>query len=143
MSRCIARYSTHRSRPQVGQWWEANTTSRVFGPQREGLGDVVRPGMGVSNHGSADGEDVMQSVGGVLGHTEGVAVGEVEVHFRRCLRAWSHLEHNAHAIDSQLLTGMGDVKRRRDQGGLPVDVVCPRPAPICPAGPFSTAAPYM
>src|SRR6056297_684070 len=27
MSRCIARNSTARSRPQVGQWWEANTTS--------------------------------------------------------------------------------------------------------------------
>jgi hypothetical protein len=79
-------------RPMVGGEHDVE----VFGPQREGLGDVVPPGMGVSNHGSADGEDVMQSVGGVLGHTEGVVVGEVEVHFRRCLRAWSHLEHNAH-----------------------------------------------
>lgn len=26
---------------------------------------------------------------------------------------------------------------------LPVDVVCPSPQPICPAGPFGSAAPYM
>ncbi len=42
-------------------------------------------------------------------------VGEEEVHLRRRLGLGRHLEHDAHAVDDELLAGAGDVDRRHDQ----------------------------
>ena len=71
-------------------------------------------------------------------------VGEVEVHLRRGLGAGRHLELDAHPVDRELLPGVGDVDRRRDERGLARSARSDRgPAPICPSGPFASAAPYM
>ena len=97
----------------------------LVAPQVDRLGEVVRPGVRVADHGAADGQDVVQRVGGVLGRAQGAEVGEVEVHLRRRLGARRHLEHDPHAVDRELLAGGGDVDRRGDQrrltggGGLP------------------------
>jgi hypothetical protein len=93
-------------------------------PQVDGLGEVVRPGVRVADGGTADGEDVAQGVGGVLRRAQGVEVGEVEVHPGGGLGARGHLEHDADAVDRELLPGGGDVDRRDDEGGLaPAEVV--------------------
>jgi hypothetical protein len=78
-------------------------------PQVDGLGEVVRPGVRVADGGTADGEDVAQGVGGVLRRAQGVEVGEVEVHPGGGLGARGHLEHDADAVDRELLPGGVDV----------------------------------
>ena len=64
------RYVTTRSRPHVGQWWEANATSAVGAEQVDRLGQVVRPDVRVADERAPQGQQVVQVVGGVLGHAQ-------------------------------------------------------------------------
>ena len=102
------------SAPQVGQWWEAKATSVVAAEQLDRLVQVARPDPRVAHLGAAEGEEVVQVVGRVLGHAEGTVVGEQEVHLGRCFRAGGDLEEDPHAVDRLLLTCVGDVHGRGD-----------------------------
>ena len=89
----------------------------VVAEQLDRLGDVPRPGPRVTDLGAAQGEQVMQVVGDVLGQAERPLVGEVEVHLRRRLGARRDLEDDPHPVERLLLTGPGDVEGGRDQPG--------------------------
>ena len=54
-----------------------------------------------------------------------------------------HLEADADAVEGLLLAGVGDVDGGRDEADRADRGGLPRPAPICPRGPLSSAAPYM
>ena len=101
--------------PQVGQWCEAKATSDCRGEQLDRLGQVPRPDARVADQRAAQREQVVQVVGGVLGHAQRSLVGEVEVHLRRGLGARRHLEEDADPVEDFLLAGAGDVEGRRDQ----------------------------
>src|SRR5690606_11249811 len=47
----------------------------AVGEQGDRLGQVAGPEAGVADHGAAQGQDVVQVVGGVLGHAQGAPVG--------------------------------------------------------------------
>ena len=108
------------SRPQVGQWCEAKTTS-VSSPNSSiaSLRYCAQP-VRVAHQGAAQREQVVQGVRGVLRHAQRAAVREVEVHLGRRLGARRHLEHDPHAVDRRaprpvvvMSTVGGDQRRRR------------------------------
>ena len=59
-----------RSLPQVGQWCEANTTSVRSAKRVDGLGEVAGPAVRVAHQRAAQRQQVVQVVGGVLGHAQ-------------------------------------------------------------------------
>ena len=98
---------------------------RVVTEQVDRLGEVAGPRVRVAHQGAPQREQVVQGVGGVLGHAQRPALREVEVHLGRRLRAGSHLEDHADPVDGLLLAGGADLERGADQrdrsgrGGLP------------------------
>ena len=81
----------------------------------DGLGEVLRPDVRVPHERAAQREQVVQRVGGVLGHAQSTELREVEVHLRRRLGARSHLELDLHAVDDVRLTRRRHVRRRHDE----------------------------
>ena len=106
----------------------------VVAPQIDRLGDVGRPPSCIAHLGAAQRDDVVQRVRGVLRSAQRLVVGEVEVHLRRCFGAGCHLEHDPHAVDRELLAGVGDVDRGRDQRRLPGRGGLAEPASDLPVG---------
>lgn len=106
------------SRPQVGQWWEANTTSARSGEGVDRLGEITGPGVRVAHHRAAQGQQVVQVVGRVLGHAQRAETREIEVHFGGRLGAGRHLELDLHAVDRVCFTGSCDVDGGDDDGDL-------------------------
>ncbi len=84
----------------------------------DGLGQVPRPRPRIAHQGAAQGEQVVQVVGGVLGHAQRAELREVEVHLRGSLGARRHLELDLDAVDGVRLTGGGDVDGGDDDGHL-------------------------
>ena len=82
------------------------------------LGQVARPGMRVAYQGAPQRQQVVQVMGGVLGHAQGAEAWEIEVHFGRGLGARRHLKFDLHAVDGVRLTGRLDVDGRDDEGYL-------------------------
>ncbi len=74
--------------------------------------------MRIAHQRAAQGQQVVQVVGGVLGHAQRPELGEVEVHLCRRLGAGSHLEFDVDTVDGVDLAGAGDVDRRHDQPDL-------------------------
>lgn len=87
----------------------------LAGEQLDRLGQVMRPDVRVADQGPAQGQQVVQVVGGVLGHAQRPAAGEVEVHLGWSFGTRSHLEDHPHAVHGQLLAGGGDGHGRVDQ----------------------------
>ena len=86
--------------------------------QLDGLGEVMRPDVRVADQRTAQGQQVVQRVGGVLRHAQRPPAREVEVHLRRGLGARRHLEDHPNPVHGQLLAGGGDGHRRIDQRDL-------------------------
>ena len=80
-----------------------------------GLGEIARPSVRVTYQRAAQGQQVMQVVGGVLGHAQRAESREIEVHLGRRLGTGGHLELDLDAVDGVLLPGFADVDRRHDQ----------------------------
>ena len=78
----------------------------VGGEQLDRLVEVARPDPRVADQGAAQGQQVVQVVGRVLGHAQRAAVREVEVHLGGRLGARRHLEDDPHAVDHVLLAGL-------------------------------------
>ena len=76
----------------------------------DGLVQVASPDPGIADEGAAQGEQVVQVVGGVLGHAEGGELREEEVHLRRRLGAGGELELDLDAVEHLDLSGVGDVE---------------------------------
>ncbi len=85
----------------------------------DGLGQVAGPLVGVPDEGTAQRDQVVQVVGGVLGHAQRREVGEVEVHLGRGLGARRHLELDGDPVDDLDLAGVGDVHGGGDQRDRP------------------------
>ena len=81
----------------------------VGAEQLDRLVEVARPDPRVADQRAAQGQQVVQVVGGVLGHAQGAVVREEEVHLGRRLGARRHLEDDPDAVDDLLLAGVGDV----------------------------------
>ena len=120
--------------PQVGQWCEANATPGVVAEQLDRLGDVPRPGPRVSDLGAAQGQQVVQVVGDVLGQAERPPVREVEVHLGRRLGPGRDLEDDPHPVERLFLPGVGDVERRRQQPDRAGRSAGAEPDPHLPGG---------
>ena len=118
MSRCIARNSTAAVSAPGGPVVRCEHHVEVVAPQIDRLGQVGRPSTGVAHLCTAQRHDVVECVRGVLRGAQRLVVGEVEVHLGGGFGARRHLEHDAHAVDRELLAGGGDVDRRRDQRRL-------------------------
>jgi hypothetical protein len=88
----------------------------LVAPQRDRLGEVVRPCVRVAYDGSPDREHVVQRVGGVLRGAQRPVLREVEVHLRRRLGTGGQLEHDLDAVDRERLARVSDVDRGRDEG---------------------------
>ncbi len=84
----------------------------------DGLGEIARPGVRVAHQRTAQCEQVVQIVGGVLGHAQRAELREVEVHLGGRLGAGRHLEFDLDTVDGQRLTRGGDVDGRHDDGDL-------------------------
>ncbi len=102
-------------RPVVGR---EQDVAAVTEPD-DGLGEVLRPDMGVAYHRAAQGEQVVQGVGGVLGHAEGPVPGDVQVHLARGLGAGGHLELDLDAVEGVGLSSCGHQECRDDDARLP------------------------
>ena len=90
----------------------------AIGESVDCLGQISRPSSRVAHQRTAQGQQVMQVVSGVLGHAQRPETREVEMHFSRRLSAGRHLKFDFDAIDGVDLTGRGDVKGRHDDGDL-------------------------
>ena len=90
----------------------------AIGKGVDGLGEVAGPGVRVTHQRAAQGQQVVQIVGGVLGHAQRAEAREIEVHFGGRLGAGRHLELDLHAVDGVLLTGLPDVDGRNDDADL-------------------------
>ena len=89
----------------------------LAGEQPDRLVQVSRPDPRVADLCAAQGEQVVQVVGGVLGHAQRPLVREPEIHLGRAFGAGRELEDNADPVQDLLLAGAGDVAGRRDQAG--------------------------
>ena len=83
--------------------------------QAQGLVDVPRPGQRVADLRAAQGVHVVQGVRGDLRHAQGAALRQVEAQLGGRLGPRRVLEDDAQPVDGQLLAGLGDDVRRRDQ----------------------------
>ena len=99
------------ARPVVGAEHDLGLLAEAV----EGLVDVLRPVQGVAHQGAAEGVDVVQGGVDVLGHPEGLHLGDVGVHLRRGFGVRRVLEDHPHAVDLDLLDVLLDDVRRRDQ----------------------------
>jgi hypothetical protein len=72
----------------------------------------------VTNERTAQGQQVVQRVGGVLGHAQRPVPREVEVHLGGSLGARRHLELDLDAVDRVGLAGLAHVDRRHDHPDL-------------------------
>lgn len=82
------------------------------------LGEITGPGVRVAHHRAAQGQQVVQVVGRVLGHAQRAETREIEVHFGGRLGAGRHLELDLHAVDRVGFTGGFDVDGGDDDGDL-------------------------
>ncbi len=87
----------------------------AVGERVDGLGEVAGPAVRVADQRPAQRQQVVQIVGGVLGHAQGPVLREVEVHLSGSLSAGRHLEFDLDAVDRVCLAGGADVERRHDQ----------------------------
>ena len=90
----------------------------LAGEQLDRLGQVMRPDVRVADQGPAQGQQVVQVVGGVLGHAQRFVAREIEVHLGGRLGAGRHLELDLDAVDGVLLTGGGDIDGGHDDRHL-------------------------
>jgi len=97
----------------------------------------------VANQRAAKRQQVVQVMGGVLGHTQCAESREVEVHFGRGFGTRRHLELDLDPVDGVGFTGARNVDGRDDQGYLTKGRRLARPQPMCPCGPRSSRDPYM
>lgn len=74
--------------------------------------------MGVADQCSAQGQQVVQVVGGVFGHAQRTETWEVEMHFGGSLGAGRHLKLDLHAVDCVGLTSLPDVDGGHDDRDL-------------------------
>ena len=91
----------------------------AVGERVDRLGEVARPPVRIAHQRAAQRQQVVQVVGGVLGHAQRAELREVEVHLGGRLGAWRHLELDLDAVDRVRLPGFADVERRHDQRHLP------------------------
>lgn len=89
---------------------------RTGAEQVDRLGQRVRPGVRIPHDRAAQGEQVVQGVGGVLGGAQRPQIGEMDEEFGGRLGVRSHLEHHTDPVDNLLLPRRGDGQGRRDQG---------------------------
>ncbi len=78
--------------------------------------DVVGPFPGISHLRTAQGQNIVHGVGGVLGHPHGFELRQVGIHFYRSLGARRQLHDHFNAIHHQFFTRPGHRTRRRNQG---------------------------
>ena len=74
--------------------------------------------MRVADQRAAQGQQVVQGVGGVLRHAQRPVPREVEVHLGGSLGARRHLELDLDPVDGVGLAGLGDVEGGHDQADL-------------------------
>ena len=79
------------------------------------LGQISRPGMRIAHQCAAQRQQVVQVVGGVLGHAQCAESREIEVHFGRGFGTGCHLELDLDAVDGVRFAGAADVDGRDDQ----------------------------
>ena len=100
----------------------------AVGERVDRLGEVARPPVRVAHQRAAQRQQVVQVVGGVLGHAQRAEPREVEVHLGGRLGAGRHLELDLDAVDGVRLAGFADVERRHDQRDLAGRADLPQPA---------------
>ena len=88
----------------------------VAAEEVERLVDVARPGQRVADLRAAQRVDVVERMGRDLRHAQGPVVREVEAQLGRRLGPRRVLEDDAQPVDHQLLPGLGDDVRGREQG---------------------------
>lgn len=81
----------------------------------------------------------MQVVRGILGEAERAVAREVKVDLCWCFGAGSYLKDDGDAVESLLLTGVGDVYGRGISPMLPEEPRMPRPALTCPSAETGSA----
>ncbi len=108
----------HRSCPQVGPMVGGEDHIGIGTEQVDRLGQILRPRVRITHQCTADGENVVQSVAGVLGQAQDPQIGEEEVELWGRLRARRHLKHHPDTVDRELLARGGHVDRGRDQREL-------------------------
>ena len=101
----------------------------AVGERVDRLGEVAGPPVRVADQRAAQRQQVVQVVGGVLGHAQRAELREIEVHLRGRLGARRHLELDLDAVDRVLLPGFADVERRHDQRHLARRPDLAQPAP--------------
>ena len=95
----------------------------------DGLGQIPRPRSRVTHQCAPQSQQIMQIVGGILGHAQRPELRKVEVHFGRRLSPGCHLKLNLDTINDVHLTGGGDVQGRHDDRDLAGRGVLPESAP--------------
>ena len=116
----------------------------TVGESVDGLGEVTRPGVRVADQGAAQGEQVVQIVGGVLGHAQCAETREIEMHLGGRLGARRHLELDLDSVDGVRLAGVGDVDGRDDDGDLAGGWGLAKPATDLPLrSPFQQGAVHV
>jgi hypothetical protein len=115
----------------------------IGGEQVDDLVEIAGPDPRVADHRPPQGQQVVQVVGGVLGHAQSVVVGKEEVHLHRALRPGGHLELDPHPVNDLLLAGVGDLNGGGTRLTVPYELVAPNPAPTWPVGLLARLAPYM
>lgn len=105
--------------------------------QPNGLGQIRRPLLGVTNLRTPQRDDVVHRVRRVLGHADGTQLGEQEVHLGRRFRTRRHLELHHDTVDGLALPGGGDMDGWLQQTNGPSGDVLPEPATDLPGGPLA------
>jgi hypothetical protein len=117
--------------------------SGLGGEHLDRLGEVSRPDVRVAYQGASEGQQVVQVVGGVLGHAERTLAGKVEMHLSRASvpgAIWRIIRtpSTVRSWPVAVMVTVGSMSVT-----LPVETVWPRPAPTPPCGPRGRAAPYI
>ena len=104
--------------PAGSPGWPVVRREDDIGPgaeQPHRLTEIAGPGARVADLGAAQGQDLVQGVGGVLGHAQRPGAGKEDVHLGRGFGAGCHLEDHADTVDNGLLAGVRDVDGGRQQ----------------------------
>ncbi|MNI27713.1 hypothetical protein D3C73_814620 [compost metagenome] len=90
----------------------------LVAPGLDGFIQIGRPLQRIPYLGTAQGQDVVHGVGGVLRHPQRLVLREPGVHLGGCFGARGHLEDHLDAVDVELFTRLGDQLGGQNQRGL-------------------------
>ncbi len=99
------------ARPMVGREHDLGLLAEAM--QR--LADVLRPPQRIAHLGAAQRVDVVKRRRDVLGHPQGLHVGDVGVHLARRFGVGRVLEDHPHPVDLEFLDGLRHKARRRNE----------------------------